>query len=607
MSNENDQKGESSAEAGPGAPDGANVQEPAGAAPALEELVERPKLAEQIKRHLNYSVLGLSFLAVPVGVVAAYGANGFRLAFGLLGEWLHVEGGLPDGVWQWIGLAAGGLLFGIVLAVFKWEGFRSPAHVIVAANEQDGKLTLKSGIITAAADAISLGLGAAVGRYGPAVQLGATIGSQMGQWIGLTRTGLRVLLGCGVAGAISASFNAPIAGAIFAHEVIIGHFRLRAFAPITLASVSAVAVTRFHSFQYIALKVADERRTLELQDYPLFLLIGVLGACVAMLYMGGITGLRFLSKRFHIPTVLQPLIGGTIAGAVGLSLPLVLGLGDNTLHLVLGQGADAPAFGFQMLLLLLAGKLLASVACLGLKYPGGAFSPAIFTGAMLGGAAGLAIPGLDYQICVLVGMGAMVSSVVGAPIATILIVFELTENYEAATAVMVGVVAANGIVTRFFARSLFHRQIRQWGIDLDRPREQRLMECETVEEIMSQGILTVRPDRTAGELRKLVDRGHRGDVYVADKDRRLIGKLPLAALASAEDHETARQLSVPAVHWLHGDDDLWSAFVKIEDFIGYSIPVVDDSENMHIIGVVFESDFIRSYREKVAQVRNETR
>ena len=169
--------------------------------------------------------------------------------------------------------------------------------MIIAVHEHGGRLQIRDGLITAGCDALALGLGASVGRYGPAVQLGATVGAILGQAIGLTRTGLRVLLGCGVAAAISASFNAPIAGVIFAHEVIIGHFSLRALAPITVASVVAVGVTRYHGFEYVALKLTEENLHLVVWEYAAYALLGLAAAGVALIYMKGILRAGDLANR----------------------------------------------------------------------------------------------------------------------------------------------------------------------------------------------------------------------------------------------------------------------------------------------------------------------
>lgn len=593
----------------PGGEGGKPVDATGPAAPSImPELRESPTLAVRLRRRLNYPLLGLIALAVPMGYLVAYGSYGFRLAFGLLSEWIHGAGRVSTGMAQLLLLAAGGLVFGLILKVLGWERFRGPAHVIVAVHERDGKLDIRDGIVTAACDALALGMGASVGRYGPAVQLGATIGSILGQSVGIGRAGLRVLLGCGVAAAISASFNAPIAGVIFAHEAIIGHFSLRAFAPITVASVVAVGVTRYEGFEYVALKLAPGQGHLVVWEYPVYAVVGLLAAGVAMVYMTGVLRTGDLANRLRLPIWIQPALGGALAGAVALWVPEVLGIGTTTLYQVLDPGMAATLYGIGMITMLWAAKLLASVCCLGLRFPGGVFGPAMFIGAALGGMAGFAAPFLDYQICVLVGMGALVSSVIGAPLATILIVFELTENYQATTAVMMGVVAANAVSTRFYARSIFHRQILRWGIDLERPKEQRLMSARRVAEIMSTRFLAVGPERRAKDLRSLVGRAETGDVYVvAGEDRRLIGKLPLTALVAAGDDQTAGELCEPADHLLEAADDLWSGLLGIEDFVGYSVPVVADEASMKLVGVVTESDFIAAYRKSVQELREDQR
>jgi len=576
------------------------------AAPVVDQQRESAGTAERIRRQLNYSLPGLSGLAVILGILVAYGAYGFRLSYRLFDQWVHDTGHISPGLSQVLLLTLGGLFFGLILKSLNWQRFRGPANVIIAVHEHDGRLKIKDGLITAACDALALGLEASVGRYGPAVQLGATVGSILGKILGLTRTGLRVLLGCGVAAAISASFNAPIAGAIFAHEVIIGHFSLRALAPITVASVVAVGVTRFHGFEYVALKLTSENLHLVVWEYAAYALLGLAAAGVALVYMNGVLRAGELASRARLPIWIQPALGGALAGAIGWWMPEVLGLGEKTMQGILDPTVAATNYGIGLLAMLCLAKLLASVSCLGLRYPGGVFSPALFMGAALGGLAGFLAPFLDYQICVLVGMGALIASVIGAPLATILIVFELTENYQAATAVMIGVVAANALVTRYYSRSIFHRQILRLGIDLDRPREQRLMAARYMDEILSQHYIGVRPGSTAAEMQKLILPGHEGDLFVVEgESRRLLGRLPLATLIAARHDQTAMELCEPVELFLQRSDNLWTGFLAMENLVGYSLPVVADNTSMSLVGSVVESDFIAAYRQAVEQDRDE--
>ena len=566
---------------------------------------ESHSVAARIRKQLNYSVLGLTALAILLGIVVAYGAYGFRLSYLFFDRWIHHADRISTGLAQVLLLAVGGLLFGLVLKALHWDRFRGPADVIVAVQEHGGKLDVKNGAITAACDAMALGLGASVGRYGPAVQLGATVGSFLGRSIGLTRTGLRILLACGVAAAISASFNAPIAGAIFAHEVIVGHFSLRAFAPITVSSVVAVGVTRYHGCEFVALKLSEESFHLVIWEYPAYMLLGLVAAGIALLYMNGVLRTGEIADRLRMPIWLQPAVGGALAGVIALWMPQVLGLGEQTMSNILDPDIAVSTYGIGIFAALCIAKLLASISCLGLRYPGGVFSPAIFMGAALGGFVGFAVPSLDYQICVLVGMGALVASVIGAPIATILIVFELTENYQAATAVMLGVVAANALVTRYYARSIFHRQILRWGIDMNRPREQRLMAARQLSEVVSPHYLGVPPDCTVADLRHLIH-DHQNEVYVvAGDEQRLLGLIPMSKLVSAEDGQTAVELCNAPALVLETTVDLWKGFLAIEEFIGYSLPVVQDRGSMRMAGTVTEGDLVAAYRAAITEVRED--
>jgi len=172
--------------------------------------------------------------------------------------------------------------------------------------------------------------------------------------------------------------------------------------------------------------------------------------------------------------------------------------------------------------------------------------------------------------------------------------------------VMIGVVASNALITRYYSRSIFHRQILRLGIDLDRPREQRLMAARRVAEIMTPDYLRVQPDNTAAELQTLVSRRQEGDLFVVEQEtHRLVGRLPLATLVAARDDQTAMELCEPVSLYLQRSDNLWTGFLAMENLEGHSLPVVDDSTSMRLAGSVLESDFIAAYREAVEQEREE--
>ncbi|MEM7697330.1 MAG: chloride channel protein [Verrucomicrobiota bacterium] len=572
---------------------------------------EMPELNEEVNPGPKPSarrvgpIFRLSLASLVIGVIVAYGAWGFRAVFGTGGNWLRNTGWLVEG-WIEVALLGGsGLVFGLLLLVtgktLGMRRFYTPAHVIVASAERGAKLNLRASFLTIFADAVALSLQAPVGRYGPTVMLGAAISSGFSRLVPSDDASRRVMLGCGVAAAISASFNAPIAGVIFAHEVMLGHFKLRAFAPITLASVSAVAITRFHEVEYVTLKLFAIPRELQLWDYPLFVLLGIISAALATGYMIGIVKLPSWSHKLKIPRCLQPTLGGIIAGLILWLTPLAAGLGDDVIQVILEQDLERPSYSLTLLLVLAASKFLASIACLGLRYPGGAFMPAMFFGAAVGGAFGMLFPSLDYQIAVLVGMGATVSAVVGAPLAVILIVFELTENYLAATAVMVGVVASNALVTRFYSRSLFHRTIRGWGVDLESPAEQRWLQSRPIGSLLKDGFDPVRSDQLVSEVLATSDTHHHEETFVADDEGQLIGKVPPMRLSTALSSEPVGSLAIPCETVFTNTDSVWEVFEKVRGVEGLVFPVIGDRKEL--VGVIRREELVEAYREAVEQTR----
>jgi len=306
-----------------------------------------------------------------------------------------------------------------------------------------------------------------------------------------------------------------------------------------------------------------------------------------------------------LPAWFQPVLGGAIAGAIALWMPMVLGLGDKNLQAVLEQDSGDPVYGLQFLLMLGIAKLVASACCLGLRYPGGAFTPAIFIGAMLGGCVGFVIPSLDYQISVLVGMGAMVSSVIGAPLAVILIVFELTENYQAATAVMVAVVASNAVVTRFFSRSLFHHQIRFWGIEINRPAEQRIMASRNVGQVTRRRYVAVPGEITVAEAREKAETRPDRPTFIVDAGGRLIGQLQGSSWRTKDDETLVINVVEKHSTILAQDESLWSGFEKMEAEEESWAPVVESKESERLVGYATKPDFLAAYRRAVQESQRE--
>ena len=338
---------------------------------------------------------------------------------------------------------------------------------VMEARLQSGRgLGLRQGLASAATSALSLGSGASAGREGPVVHLGATLAAIACINLRLPNAARRTLLACGVAGAVSASFNSPIAGVLFAQEVILGHFAIQSFAPLVLASVSATLVSRAWFGDAAAFTVPDYQIS-SFMEVPAFALLGVVAALVAIIFQVSLIWTDWVARNVKMPLVFRPVVGGLMLGAIAVWFPQVLGVGYDTTDAALND--DLPLL---LLLTLIIAKTAATAITLASRFGGGVFSPALYLGTVTGGAFGLiaaqvfpeaASSGGLYAI---LGMGAVAAAVLGAPISTTVMVFELTGGWALSAALLLAVAIGNGLSFAVLGRSYFHAQLESRGIVL---------------------------------------------------------------------------------------------------------------------------------------------
>ncbi len=419
------------------------------------------------------------FLALLVGIVSGYAALAFYWSVTALQKTFYgasealIESGAAQLDW-WVVLLVpmvGGLIVGILLAVFSDSGRAgSIAEVIESSRIRNCELSMKNGAVSALVSSVSLGFGASSGREGPVVHLGATLASFMTGWFRCTPIQARTLLGCAAAAAVSSSFNAPIAGALFAMEVVLGYYAVKAFAPIVIASVAGAIISRFHLGNYPAFFIPDHGLQ-TFWELPAFALLGVVCAITATLMMTSIIvtdGLTDnLKEKLNYPLWVEPVVGGAMLGVIAIGLPQVIGVGYETTSRVLSE-----QYGFWFILLVIAGKMAATSITLATRFGGGIFSPSLMLGALTGGAFGIVatalVPDLSisYGLYALAGMGAVAAATLGAPISTSLIVLELTGDYQTAVAVMVTVSVASVMTQQVIERSYFHWRLGARGLHL---------------------------------------------------------------------------------------------------------------------------------------------
>lgn len=507
---------------------------------------------------------------------------------------------------------AGGLLVGLFIHRFM-PGRRAQgvADVIESENLKGGWMSSRVGFLSAVASALSIGAGASVGREGPAVHLGASIGGWIGRRLHLTRSLNRTLLGCGVAAAVAASFNAPLAGALFANEVVIGHYALKAFAPVVVASVAGTALARFWFGDFPAFALINYPLA-SFWEFPAFIGLGVVSALCAILFMHTIVASVELSRRVPVPSWSKPAFAGLMVGCLALIAPQVLGVGYGvTEEAVLG------VYGFGTLLIILSLKIIATGVSLGWGFSGGVFSPSLVIGALAGGAYGIVVTAILPDLSsgpsayAVVGMGAVAAAVLGAPISTTLIIFEMTSDYTLTLAVMLAVVVSSEIAHQFYDRSFFIRQLRMRGIDMREKLETEVMQTIAIGAVMTRNVVSVAMSTDLDTVRRRLQESSVGEIFVVDGKGILRGTITLADLSEfAFDHDldglvNAGDVARPHPPMLTRTDDVETAVALMRESGENVIAVVESARDNILVGAVTHDDVMTEFNRALVDRRRE--
>ncbi len=434
-----------------------------------------------VLRHRGPSQVQFWFIALAIGIAAGFAALFFRKGIEAFQAWIYgtedvqylhsFASSLP---WYFILVIPiiGGLLTGLILHNFTKDATaRSVADVIEGAALRDGRVGTRAGVASAFASFITLSTGGSTGREGPVVHIAAVISTKVCRWIKADGITGRDLLGCAVAAAVSASFNAPIAGALFALEVVLRHFAVHAFAPIVIASVAGTVINRLEFGGVTEFMLPSENELVFYQELPAFLLLGLISGLVAVVLMRAIFWTddmgSALQARTGLPRWLRPAVSGALLGAMAILYPHIIGVGYETTSLALtGQLALNEVVVFVVL------KTAAVAITMAGRMGGGVFSPSLMIGALTGLGFGLVATGIfpdvsgSVTLYALAGMGAVAAAVLGAPISTTLIVFELTGDWQTGLAVMVAVSMSTALSSRLVDRSFFLTQLERRGVHL---------------------------------------------------------------------------------------------------------------------------------------------
>ena len=570
------------------------------------------EVAHRAAGHPVSRMLILTGTALVIGAAASLAAIGLVELVAALNTWLLVA---PRArvQWEqshWLVVTAtllvpmiGGLLVGLAHRYLSPMGRPLGPPDVIRAVQFDAALPdTRSGLVSTATAALSLGAGASVGQYGPMVYLGALIGG-VARRLRLGVPNLAVIaVSCGVAAAISTAFNAPIAGLVFAHEVVLRHYATQAFAPVTVASATGYVIANV-VFDRPALFLIEFAGVAHGHEFALFAVLGLVVALTAVGFMRLLLRTGPALARVIRRAELRPAAAGLVLGMTALALPDVLGIGTEVLRFATIEGA----FGQGELVVLIVAKIVLTALCIGAGFSGGVFSPALLIGSLTGalfwmlvsGAGGVATSGV--AVYAIAGMMAFASAVIGAPLSCILIVFELTRNYDVTIAAMVAVVFSNLVSHRLFGRSLFDMQLAGRGFDFSLGRDRARLAALRVVDLVSDGAVTADAQEAPGAVAERLARHDWRQAFVTDDEGRLVGVFTPGTEAG---HATVGDAARPASLVFHEDTDVSSAMGQLRDFIGDAVPVTDRQSGRYL-GAVSEAAVMSAWVDQSERLRKE--
>jgi CIC family chloride channel protein len=478
----------------------------------------------------------------------------------------------------------------------RWHG---PADTIYAAHQKEGTLDTNKGFISTIASFISISGGASVGIYGPLVHFGGTLGAFLRRKKFMPIIPHDIIIGSGVAAAISAGFGSPLAGILFAHEVVLRHFSMKAITSIALSSITASVIAT-----QIGLVEPPFRFEEVVFNYkyalPGLITIGFASALISLIFMNGLIISGKLAKKTGLKNYYTPIIPGLLCGLVGCFVPEALGLGLSTVLDIITTSNT-----ILFLIILLISKIFLTSMCIGFGLFGGTFSPAIFIGATVG-ALLYHIPFLGISnelqpIFVVAGMAAVSSSVIGAPITAIILILELTGSYKYAIASIFPIVISNLITYLSFGSSFFDKQLSLRGINMSFGREHIMLSQKTIESYASKEYVYFEKEVSINNAIKIFKKNSCTEGYFLDDNKIFIGKLRLIDIINKKNGVCYKYREKKPI-LVYNSSSISDSIKILSDFVGESVPVLNKKSNF-MIGIISENDVLKSYTEISNDIR----
>lgn len=588
-------------------PDRQNPPVLGGLGESIVKLVDRFKMAEH-----TFMVI----LAVFVGLITGYGALGLRYLIHLiqvastqhLVYTLSMVAHLP---WyqKLLMPAVGGLLVGPIVTFLSKEvkGHGVP-EVMESIILRNGMIRPRVVFAKIVASSICIGSGGSSGREGPIVQIGSAIGSTIGQWFQLPPEKLRTLVAAGAAGGIAAAFNAPVGGALFAIEIIFGDFGVMQFSPIVIASVTSTVVSRHYLGDFPAFIVT--RYTLVSPWELIFYAgMGLVAGIAGLFFIKLLYGLEDFFDTWKFPDYIKPAVGGLIVGGMGIIFPAIYGVGYEGINEAL-----VGHISWDILLTLMALKIVATSFTLGSGGSGGIFAPSLFIGAMIGGAVGTLVHQFFPAITAssgaysMVGMGAFVGAVTHAPITSIIIIFEMTNEYTIILPLMIATIIAVTFTTKMQPESIYTLKLVKRGIQFFKGKEINVLKSLKVEDVYRKDCETLAPNASFKDIIATIMNSDHEIFCVVDENNRFLGYITTKSIRKILDDPMALSNIIVAYDLIETNtryitpdtnlDTVMKIFGKTN--IG-ELPVVDVQEGRLLLGYLTRQSLIDKYNKELAR------
>jgi chloride channel protein, CIC family len=586
-------------------------------APESSREVVRQPIGARLEHALSQTSSGKSIFRLVVagllGVVAAYGSIFFRLVIKFVNRLAFPSGAGLDSLRKLAPLhrilppMLGGAIVGPLVHFLAREAKgRGVPEVKLACANNSGRIRPRVALAKILASGTTIGTGGSVGREGPIVQIGSALGSGVGQLLAIRGRYLVDMVASGAAAGIAATFNAPIAGVIFALEVILGRSTARHFSPLVVSTVVATVIARQHLGDAPAFKV-PAYTLVSGMELGLYVILGALAAVVGALFIHSLDYMERLWERAPIPPYTLAAVGGALVGTVAVWCPEVLGVGYEAIEQILGTthaslGTAALPYAGGLLILMFL-KMFATDITLASGGSGGVFAPSLFLGACLGGAfgsvAGQLLPTnrvANPGAYALVGMGAVVSATTHAPITAILIVFELTDRHTIILPLMLSCVLATIIATRLCPESIYTMKMKRRGVRMNKQSPDDVHSLPLVN-LLSPAAGTVHPNTPLNVIAQRATEQHCTHLYVVDHRRHLIGVVTMEDLLGHlhDDEHVLRKLR--ARDLMHFPAAIVTSDELVEECLDIfksrrfeEVPVVDDENRL--LGRISRRDLV---------------